>query len=105
MEHRIIREHSYREEKKETSGAFVEKFSYFLDQSQLTLLATTGRIRCERIYKRNRHLTRNANEIELKYTNLLGFHRVIRFPESCLIAVTHVRDVAKAATLLVTKYI
>lgn len=39
------------------------------------------------------------------YTNLLGFHRVARFPKSRLIAVAHVRDVAKTATLLVTKYI
>lgn len=40
----------------------------------------------------------------VQYTNLLIFHRVARFPKSRLIAVAHVRDVAKAATLLVTKY-
>jgi len=41
----------------------------------------------------------------IQYTNLFNFHRMVRFPKSCLIAVTHVRDVAKAATLLVTKYV
>lgn len=39
----------------------------------------------------------------IKYTNLFGVHGVIGFPVRSLIAVAHVRDVAKATTLLVTK--
>ena len=37
------------------------------------------------------------------HTNLFDVHRVIAFPVRGLIAVAHVRDVAEAATLLVTE--
>ena len=52
--------------------------------------------------KGNEYCNWEADDITC-YTNLFDVHRVIAFPVRGLIAVAHVRDVAKAATLLVTK--